>query len=655
MALIVSAASGNFNNGATWVGGVVPGIGDEARADNGHTVTITANVTCDELSNAGTGIFTLNDGVTLTANVTSKSTTTGRNCLQFTAASPASATIVGNCTGGSVSDARAVVNTSTGTLTITGNCTGGSAGYALGANNNSTGTLTITGNCTGGSGASYAGGAWNNSTGTLTITGNCTGGTGSIAIGAWNESTGTLTIIGNCAGGPGSSAMGARNQAAGALTIIGNCTGGSNSDSNGANNNLNGTLTITGNCTGGTGNGSSGTNNSGNGTITITGNCTGGSNSTGYGARNGSTGTITIIGSAIGGSAAAGAFNNSTGLLTVTRAVGNGWGIGSVGLNSVPGVQSNLSGSQTRVEELEFGALGQSPIAGAVSVPDLSTNVCLVHRLSASKKTLIDPSANTGQANQSDVRAGTSYALGNRVGTLAVPAANQVAVGVAVDNTVGTAVLTESTLRAAIGLANANLDAQLITIQTIDNNVDAVNSVVNSIDQRLPAALVSGRIDAHVGAMAANTLTASALATDAVSEIANAVGTSNAQQSTLLQVKAKTDLITSTTNFITVERVAGSTITMHYQEATTATVGLNEDTSSLTLRFVVENSDQLDVLVIENANITRTASNFTVTITTALTATLGQYRWALRDITGGVNRLIEGGVLQVVSAANKDA
>ncbi|NBW23398.1 MAG: hypothetical protein EBR82_87195, partial [Caulobacteraceae bacterium] len=66
-----------------------------------------------------------------------------------------------------------------------------------------------------------------------------------------------------------------------------------------------------------------------------------------------------------------------------------------------------------------------------------------------------------------------------------------------------------------------------------------------------------------VGAMNANTLTASALAADAVTEIANAVGASNAQQSTLLQVKAKTDLITSTTNFVTVERVAGATITMY--------------------------------------------------------------------------------------------
>jgi len=45
----------------------------------------------------------------------------------------------------------------------------------------------------------------------------------------------------------------------------------------------------------------------------------------------------------------------------------------------------------------------------------------------------------------------------------------------------------------------------------------------NDIQTRLPAALVSGRMDASVGAMAANTLTASALATDAVGEIADGV------------------------------------------------------------------------------------------------------------------------------------
>jgi len=151
MALILSAATGNFNAGATWVGGIVPGAADEARASTAHTVTITANVTCTELSNDGTGIFTLNSGVTLTTNVTSKSTTATRNCLQFTSASPLSATIVGTCTGGTVSTAQGVVNTSTGSLAITGNVSAGAGTSSVGVNNSSTGTVTITGIATAGS------------------------------------------------------------------------------------------------------------------------------------------------------------------------------------------------------------------------------------------------------------------------------------------------------------------------------------------------------------------------------------------------------------------------------------------------------------------------------------------------------------------------
>ena len=216
MALIVSAASGNFNAGATWVGGIVPTVGDEARASNGHTITITANATCDEVSNAGTGIFTLNDGVTLTANVTSKSTTTSRNCLQFTAASPAVGTIVGNVTGGSVVLAVGVFNSSTGTINVTGNSTGGSANSALGIWNNSTGVINLTGNTIGGSLGTNPEGIRNASTGTVNITGNATGGNGTSAFGVINSSTGTVTITGIATGG-GSS--GAHNSSTGTVNL----------------------------------------------------------------------------------------------------------------------------------------------------------------------------------------------------------------------------------------------------------------------------------------------------------------------------------------------------------------------------------------------------------------------------------------------------
>jgi hypothetical protein len=80
-------------------------------------------------------------------------------------------------------------------------------------------------------------------------------------------------------------------------------------------------------------------------------------------------------------------------------------------------------------------------------------------------------------------------------------------------------------VRAAVGLASANLDTQLGAID------DFLDTEITDIRNRLPAALVSGRIDASVGAMSANTLTASALATDAVTEITSAVLTTQMTES----------------------------------------------------------------------------------------------------------------------------
>lgn len=54
---------------------------------------------------------------------------------------------------------------------------------------------------------------------------------------------------------------------------------------------------------------------------------------------------------------------------------------------------------------------------------------------------------------------------------------------------------------------------------SISADIAGVQADTDNIQTRIPAALVSGRIDASVGAMVANVLTASALAADAVDEI----------------------------------------------------------------------------------------------------------------------------------------
>jgi len=57
----------------------------------------------------------------------------------------------------------------------------------------------------------------------------------------------------------------------------------------------------------------------------------------------------------------------------------------------------------------------------------------------------------------------------------------------------------------------------------LNGSIALVQTDTDDIQTRLPAALVGGRMDASVGAMAANTLTASALATDAVNEVVDQV------------------------------------------------------------------------------------------------------------------------------------
>lgn len=65
-------------------------------------------------------------------------------------------------------------------------------------------------------------------------------------------------------------------------------------------------------------------------------------------------------------------------------------------------------------------------------------------------------------------------------------------------------------------------------IAAVKNQTAAIEVDTQDIQSRIPAALVSGRMDSSVGAMAANTLTASALATDAVTEIQTGLSTLDA-------------------------------------------------------------------------------------------------------------------------------
>jgi hypothetical protein len=87
---------------------------------------------------------------------------------------------------------------------------------------------------------------------------------------------------------------------------------------------------------------------------------------------------------------------------------------------------------------------------------------------------------------------------------------------------------------AAVDLANATDGLGAIKTETASIQTDT-----NDIQTRLPAALVSGRIDASVGAMATDTITSTALAASAVTEIQSGLATSAA----LTTVEGKIDII----------------------------------------------------------------------------------------------------------------
>jgi hypothetical protein len=304
----------------------------------------------------------------------------------------------------------------------------------------------------------------------VSIVGNITGGSGNVgsqAGGVVHSGTGVVNITGNVAAGGGVEATGVRFSGSGTLNITGNSTGGGSNSSVGVIMSGNGVTNITGNIlTAGAGTSANVQNSSTSGTVNITGTVTGGTHTTAFGVSNTGTGTVVIVGTAIGGTAGAGVNNGSTGTVTVTRARGNGFGNGSVGLSATVGVNA-VQNSATRVYEVEYGDRGQSPTSGPIILLNDTSNVVLFYRTSGGKKTLIDSSASADHPAITNVRSGIAYANNNLTGTCAVPAASSVAVGVAVDNTTGTAVLTQSNVETALASFSSGRLSNCATVATV--------------------------------------------------------------------------------------------------------------------------------------------------------------------------------------------
>lgn len=428
MANILASVNGPFNEGSTWVGGVVPTIGDNAYLNN-KTISIDGNITCDLISNKADGgatvggILTLAiDGVTITANLESASVDL------LTVTSDVDLTVVGNLYGGTTNSIQAIFWNSPGTLTVTGTIVAGTGGTSASALliSHAASVVNVIGDVTGSSTTAVPPISLT-STGTLNITGNLVGGSFAAAEAVETTSNGFVNITGNVSGGSATTTYGLNVAGASTVVINGNVTGGSATSAYGVINAL-------------------------GGTVTINGNVTGGMTSSTYGAQNASSGTLNINGTSTGSeSGGAGVQNSSTGTVNIKRAKGNSWGPTGTATAVGYGVLNNNVAGVVIVEEVEYGPNGMIPTLGITFFKDTITNKCIT-KTASGFKTLSDPTDTDNLVpNEEDVRDGVSYAGGVKTGSLKVPISSAVAAGVLIDDTVGSAVITIPSLASVVG------------------------------------------------------------------------------------------------------------------------------------------------------------------------------------------------------------
>jgi hypothetical protein len=272
---------------------------------------------------------------------------------------------------------------------------------------------------------------------TLTCTGSGIVASGKVITSSLSANQ-TFNYVGNISTNFVSGAIGIEHSGDGTISITGNCitTQLSGADNNRAVINLGGgTINITGNCTGGGSSSSAlvsyysvAAMNSGTGVINITGTVTGGSGDyRGIGAMNTGTGTMKHIGAvqatAAGPAIGIGSANQVTILsgpfLTVPS-----------GMNSVMALRwmwasSNVTPTYYQIRTVDLATI--RPLYTADSVG--------------------------GNPATSNVRSGTAYGPANELtGICAVPAAGSVALGVPVDNTTGSAILTTGNIRSAFSV-----------------------------------------------------------------------------------------------------------------------------------------------------------------------------------------------------------
>jgi hypothetical protein len=427
--------SGNWSSVATWNGGAsIPSAGDTVFA-NGRNVVIDQDVSIGGSGNnfsVNAGSFLIGSRYVITSVGSTLWTAIGASSnnvgVIFVATGVGSGTGVASTVGSINTTAVASIPIAAGgsftiadTYTLTADIFAGTTTCLL-FSANSPATAAVVGNITGGAGSS---GLSITGTGTMNVTGNAFGLNGGASGPAVNNaSTGILNFTGNASGGSSTNTYGIANSSTGSVVMVGNGLPSGITNSSAAVANL------------------------AAGSFTLTGNATAGLSANG--AANLGTGTFTLIGNVTASTSA-------------------------VGFNSTNANASNRISGSTYDSANGFAAIFASKIFLNTAVTNGEMRRSL-NGTSTFQSFYTADFSGFGQPATSNVRLGTTYAAGALTGTAAIPAAGSVALGVPVDATTGTAVLTAANVQTALtsqGLTTAratnldNLDAAVSSRSTL--------------------------------------------------------------------------------------------------------------------------------------------------------------------------------------------
>jgi hypothetical protein len=213
-------------------------------------------------------------------------------------------------------------------------------------------------------------------------------------------------------------------------------------------------------------------------------------------------GTVNYIGNIKGGGVYGHNFAASFGGTSIVNHTGNLiGGDGGVGYAGCPAIVCTAYQSSYFLNgNLIFGNYGCMPMligrlflvsntSKYVEFATNSTSGALFPAAAPTRTQMVSPNTIVDSPAQSNVRNGVIYALGSMNGTLKVPNPNQVAVGIETDNTVGTAVITETALRNALFTASIDeinemspedsFGKKIINIATVQSTGDQIAALIS--------------------------------------------------------------------------------------------------------------------------------------------------------------------------------